>query len=530
MKILTFNLGGHDANVTYYDGTEARYVLLERTKQVKKFFYDQDEFAMVRDDLSVLNVDWNNLDVIGFVALERVDDLDWSFDDSPVREVSEEIFEYAFPYLNIKAKKYYRIRHHYAHKSSADWLYGQTKKGLVIDGHGDYGEHISVYDGQKKNVEYTSYEMMSIGRLYALTSLHFMKPGVAPKGGIIDQVGKVMGLMSYGEFNEEYANWLRQFSFKDVTVQMYNRMMFEQFQYQKKRDPIPECTQTHFGFMPTGDMVDWAHTWQEVLFDYLIDFCKEHFDRDEKFTYSGGVAHNVCFNERLSKEFPNVVIPPCVGDESLSLGIMYALLSANNIQVDFPKGQHTTDIIENPCDETVDYIVQQVILGKVVANFQGYGEIGPRALGRRSLFFRPDMMRVPTYFNDRNIKNREWWRPYGIIILEEELSNYLDTTTKSPYMLHTAQVKNKDALKGVVHSDNSVRYQTVNESDGWLYDILKQFFDKTGIPAIVNTSLNLPGYPIMHSKAHFINYMQVCPGDVFVIGNDLYENMRGEYK
>lgn len=525
MKILTFNLNGHDANVTYYDGSEARYILLERTKQIKKFFYDNDEFAQVKDDIKLLGIDYDNLDAVGFVALDRMTDLDWKFTyGGPVREVSEETFEEAFPFLNIKAKKYYRIRHHYAHKRSADWLYGDMQRGLVIDGHGDYAEHISVYDGSFKTVEYKMTDMLSIGRLYALTSLHFLKPGVAPKGGVIDQVGKVMGLMSYGEFNDEYANWLRQFPFDEVTTQMYNRMKFEQFQHQTKPDPIPECTQTHFGFMPTGDMVDWAHTWQEVLFDYMIDFCKEHFDKDEHFSYSGGVAHNVCFNERLSKEFPNVVIPPCVGDESLSLGVMYELLSRHGETAEFPKGQYTTELTEVVSHDTIDFIVEQIILGKVVANFQGYGEIGPRALGRRSIFFRPDLMHVPTYFNERHIKSREWWRPYGIIILEEELENYLDTTTKSPYMLHTAQVKNVDALKGVVHADNSVRYQTVSKDDGWLYDIVKSFYDKTGVPAIVNTSLNAQGYPIMHSKADFIKYMQTTPGDVFVMGNDIWCN------
>lgn len=526
MKLLSIQLGGHDANVTYYNGIEARYILLERIKQVKKYFYHENEFVQVRDDIELLGVDYDNLDAISFVALEHPNDIDWKFNTGPVREVTEEVFEEAFPHLGIKAKKYYRIRHHYAHKRSADWLYGETKKGLVIDGHGDYGEHISVWNGNKKIVEYTMRDMLSVGRLYALTTLMFLKPGTGPHGSVIDQVGKFMGLMSYGEYNQRYADWLRQFSFEDVTLQMYNRMVYERYQKDVNyRESVPSCNQSQLGFPPTFDMVDWSHTWQEVLFDYLLEFCRKHFDVEEKFSFSGGVAHNVCFNERLSKEFPNVVIPPCVGDESLSLGAMYELLIMYNISTEFPKGQFSKDYIEPPSDFTINYIVENITIGKVVTNFQGLGEIGPRALGRRSIFFRTDMMNVASYFNDRDIKNREWWRPYGIIILEEELNNYLDTTTKSPYMLHTAQVKNKEALKGVVHVDNSVRYQTVNDSDGWIYDIVKRVYEKTGVPAIVNTSLNSPGYPIMQSRSHFIKYIQSVPGDAFVIGNEVYENV-----
>jgi len=525
MKILTLHVQGHDANATYYDGTEVKYILLERVKQVKKYAYEHYEFAKIANDLKVLNIDWQNLDVFAFDMLQpKGVDWDWKFTDGPVREVSQDLIEEAFPFLPVRAKKYYRVLHHYAHRRCADWLFGDTQKALVIDGHGDYHEHISVFDGDKKTVEHVSTEMFSIGRLYALASLLFISNPVARPGGTIDQVGKLMGLMSYGEFNESYAKYLRKFSFKEVTAQMYNRVLFEQHQYLKKPEFISECTQDSIGITPNFDAIDWIHTWQEVLFDYMIEFCKEHFDKNERFTYSGGVAHNVCFNERLSKEFPNVMIPPCVGDEGLSLGMMHEIASMNDLILSFPTGQYTDETLYTPSSETIDIMADYISHSNIVCNFQSSSEIGPRALGRRSIFYRTDQINVPKLMNIRKIKSREWWRPYGIIILEEELENYLDTKTKSPYMLHTAQVKNRKALQGVVHVDNSVRYQTVNEDDGWLYDLVKRVYELTGTPAIVNTSLNAQGFPIVYDEAQMKEYMQLVPSDIFVIGNEIYGN------
>jgi len=527
MKILTLQLMGHDANVTYYDGTNVKYLNLERLTRVKKYAYNYHNLRHVREHISSMNIDYDDLDIIAFTYLSTHDD-DWKFDENEqVKEVTQEQFDYYHPHLMMRAKKYFRVRHHYCHKRTADWLFGDAPKALVIDGHGDYKEHISVFDKETKLKEHRMSDMLSIGRLYSLSSLLLMEipqnSEIDALGGTVDNVGKIMGLMSYGEYNKDYADWLRQFKFEDVTYEMYNRLQFERFQHLKKIDIVKGCS-NGVGMKPDYDTVDWLHTWQEVLFDYIIDFTKQYFDKDEVFSFSGGVAHNVCLNERLSKEFPNMVIPPCVGDEGLSLGIMYEMMQRYNILEDFPKGQFTQEKIEDINSTTVDIIIDRLALGKVVVNYQGLSEIGPRALGRRSIFFRTDLEVATKMFHDRHIKHREWWRPYGIIILEEELSNYLDTTVASPHMLHTAQVINKEALKGVVHVDNSVRYQTVNKDDGWLYDIVKGVHKRTGVPAIINTSLNQHGLPIMYSEAEFYNYMQQENCDVYAIGNEVYEH------
>lgn len=528
MKLLALHLFGHDTNVTYYDGTDVRYINLERPKGVKKFHYNDNDLGSLTEDTHMLGIDWSNLDAVAFTNHEHNSDdieakTDWQFrDGEQVREVTEELFHDIYPFTDIKAKKYFRVKHHYAHKRSADWLFGDCHKGLVIDGHGDYKEHISIFEGTTKSIEKCFNDMFSIGRLYALTTLQILKNPPGGPNSVRDNVGKIMGLMSWGEYNKEYAKYLSKFPFEEVTAHMTNRLLFQQFQFRKKTTVIEQATQDGLGYSPTHDDIDWLHTWQEVLFQYMLDFCREHFHPNEKFSFSGGVAHNVCFNELLNREFPNAVIPPCVGDEGLSLGSMYELMQRYDITADFPKGQAQTWSYEEPTQETIKAIANYIAMGKVVTNFQGLSEIGPRALGRRSIFMRPDINNVPKYLNQRHIKQREWWRPYGVMILEEDLNSYLYTYHPSPYMLHTAAVKNKEALSGVIHADDSVRYQTVNENDGWLYEMMIEYKKQTNLSAIVNTSLNIPDKPIMYDKAQMKYYMQTVPGDVFFMHNECF--------
>ena len=96
------------------------------------------------------------------------------------------------------------------------------------------------------------------------------------------------------------------------------------------------------------------------------------------------------------------------------------------------------------------------------------------------------------------IKGREWYRPYGIIIPEDKISDYFDIDTDVPYMNILAKPK-IDNLLGAMHKDGTIRVQTVNkETDKWLYNLLYVFGNKTGVPILINTSFNDSGLPIFN--------------------------------
>ena len=134
--------------------------------------------------------------------------------------------------------------------------------------------------------------------------------------------------------------------------------------------------------------------------------------------------------------------------------------------------------------------------GKIVAIFDGASEIGPRALGHRSILFDPRIPDAKDIIN--RVKKREWFRPFAGSILLEHAHEYFEmlTLTESPWMTFAIKAKEK-ALKevpGIIHVDNTCRIQTVKRVDHPnFYDLIYEFYKITNVPILFNTSFNLGG-------------------------------------
>jgi len=161
---------------------------------------------------------------------------------------------------------------------------------------------------------------------------------------------------------------------------------------------------------------------------------------------------------------------------------------------------------------------------RVVAWVQGRYEMGPRALGNRSLLASPlnDSMR------DRLnvIKQREDYRPIAPVCLEEDIGLLADSSELSPYMLHFYKVTSK-SLPAVTHVDDSARFQTVNESQNEpLYRLLRSFKKKTGVGALCNTSLNFKGKGFINRTSDLVKYCDETGIDGLVIGERFFVSPR----
>jgi carbamoyltransferase len=147
-------------------------------------------------------------------------------------------------------------------------------------------------------------------------------------------------------------------------------------------------------------------------------------------------------------------------------------------------------------------VVQHLIEQKIVAIFQGHSEWGPRALGNRSILFDPRNPKAKLIIN--KIKNREWFRPFAGSILLEHVHDYFDMLTieESPYMSFAVQAKEK-AIKevpSIIHVDNTCRIQTVTKDQNKnFYELIEEFYIKTGVPMLFNTSFNLAGEPLVET-------------------------------
>ena len=245
---------------------------------------------------------------------------------------------------------------------------------------------------------------------------------------------------------------------------------------------------------------------------------------DFYFSISGGFGLNCPTNSYIMKKFnfKGFLGPPCINDSGLSLGIaLYSFYknsneklkvniknsfygnSDNSLEKSLLKYNSFIDRY-SPLDLTT--IVNDII-NKPIAWYNGRSEIGPRALGGRSILANPGSESAKNELN--RIKKREWWRPVAPVILEEHKDSLFECNMKSPYMLRTYHIKKEylNKIPAIVHLDGSARVQTVSESDNeLLYNVISAFYQETGIPALCNTSLNDKGEPIIDSISEVFNF------------------------
>jgi len=146
--------------------------------------------------------------------------------------------------------------------------------------------------------------------------------------------------------------------------------------------------------------------------------------------------------------------------------------------------------------------IEKILNQQVVVIFQKHSEWGARALGNRSMLFDPRNKNAKEIVN--KIKGRQWWRPTAATILYEHKDDYLEMhgLDESPYMTFAIDAKQKaiDEVPACVHEDNTCRFQTLKrEQNPNYYDLINLFYQKTGVPILLNTSFNLKGYPIVET-------------------------------
>jgi len=232
----------------------------------------------------------------------------------------------------------------------------------------------------------------------------------------------------------------------------------------------------------------------------------------------------VCINSKLKKHFPKIIIPPHCNDEGLTLGCveflrqLYEQPKFDN--KNFPYWQSDEAPIKGPSEKTIRDTAQDLAKGKIVGWYQGHGEIGPRALGNRSILMSPEVKNGKSILNDR-VKHREDYRPFAASIKIERTKEFFDWEGESPFMLYSVKFKDK-IFNPISHIDGTSRIQTVT-SDQWYYNELLNEFEKiTGLPMLLNTSLNDNGKPIAGKPADALALLKNSDIDSMVIGDKSY--------
>ncbi|MDH3669424.1 MAG: hypothetical protein OEN23_21115, partial [Paracoccaceae bacterium] len=164
----------------------------------------------------------------------------------------------------------------------------------------------------------------------------------------------------------------------------------------------------------------------------------------------------------------------------------------------------TPSMVTQETSDTVSVATDLLADGQIIAWFEGPSELGPRALGQRSILCDPRQSDAKEKLNAR-VKHREAFRPFAPVILLEEVENWFDVDgvdPSSPFMLRVMNFRQdkRDLVPAVVHVDGTGRVQTVTKAaNGAYYDLVKEFGERTGVPMLLNTSLNVMGEPIVET-------------------------------
>jgi carbamoyltransferase len=307
------------------------------------------------------------------------------------------------------------------------------------------------------------------------------------------------------------------------------------------------------------DAVALANRIQADLEEISLDFVKHFKERtgEENLCFAGGVGLNSVMNGRISRElgFKNTYFPPYPGDDGISVGCCaYGLFGNERLDSEGAKF-HSPPLWKTPLspytgpvytdgdikaaledaapwlefeavrdeDTRLEFAVQEIQSGGVIAWYQGRSEMGPRALGHRSILADPRKKGLVRFINE-HVKKRESFRPFAPSVLEEHAADWFelgDTSidaNKSPYMSLTAMVKKEKRSKipAVTHVDGSSRLQTVTaESEPLYHKLISRFFELTGVPMVLNTSFNtIPSEPIVETPRDAIRSFLCSMGSI----------------
>ena len=500
----------HDHNLTIFNnGQVIKYLHFERITG-KKYDNTLDQHLyeiLKKSKLLTIDADLIFIDsVLGrsFLSSEGK----FRFEASPWESISQEPIKARALWLIANWKNAWLVPHELAHIFSCIPFYGIFKNNSLLI-HFDGGaslSNISFWLWKKNQLTLLDYSWQAkkLSSLFNANALNFFIINVKRREHN-SMPGKFMGFSGFGRYDRQIEQWLIENDFfQDI---WHNKKIF----FQKAKEK--------FGWnanrFDTRDkfLQDIAATVQHYFTYQTFDIIKKWQlkTNTEYLYYTGGSALNLYTNQTLyfSKIFKDIFIPPAPGDSGLSLGAAAFIewKKGNEIKPHLPYLNNweleNKQVIENSKD--LDKIASLIYEGKVIGICNGWGEIGPRALGNRSIIALTHDRKLAQYISQK-LKGREWYRPIAPIMLESEAKNITgieNIPLISRFMLMNFKILRKwqEKLMGTVHIDATARIQTLfkRQDNPFMWDLLTLLKRKYNIPALINTSFNAKGKPIVHS-------------------------------
>lgn len=481
----------HDGNICVYDlnTKKIKYIKFERLTEKKHQSYEDP--SMWIKYLNHLGYDYSQvrhifctevvslkMNIQGLISIEN-------FPQNMLKNFDQET-------------KLTLVDHHTAHFYSANF-----RNGLVVDDMGSQFDTMTVFKKNQQKLKLENYTHGSLGRhLDYLWWLWFLKDKGEPVTNAINKAGHTMALHGFGV---DFSNKIGNISCSNVHEAFVN--FKKKFQDKKNVE---------------NDYVASLHHYH---YKKIRNHLRMIFHKDEHITFTGGVGHNIILNSLLKNDFHNFEPQPHCGDEGLSIGaLMWGLRKTYNMKTRFSIEElhQYDDNFGYAKKDTTKKVAELLSQNKIVMWGQGWGELGPRALGFRSILMNPCAPKAKEIINQK-IKKRVWFRPYGASVPVDSYREYFEFDFESPWMLFQAKVKDPIKFSNITHVDGTCRIQTVKKNINPPYfRLLKDFEKLTGYPVLINTSMNIPGKPIVGTKEQAKIMFDNSQADVLVIGNEIH--------
>jgi carbamoyltransferase len=471
--------------------------------------------------------------------IRQIDYVAFHTANASLRENLSRYFHYLFGYCPPLRF----VNHHVAHAASAYYASGYDEAMvLTTDLSGDgISTTLSYGKGTELRQLRTFTKPQSLGIFYSIATqvLGFRRDS--------DEY-KVMGMAAYGKPTRE-LDWLLEID-DDGSYRLRDdnlvRLSASTTNPSKQEPLFSDLFVERVGFLRhpgepfTQEHFDFAASVQETLNRAAISLVRwlHRETGSRNLCVAGGVGLNCVMNQKLLElpEVSSIFVQPASSDAGAALGAAYVVAVDENESLapfpgaclgnEFSNAQMRAQIenlgvpfreVSNPTEMAADAIAA----GKIVGWFNGRHEFGPRALGSRSILADPRREEMKDLINIR-VKYREEFRPFAPSALEEKANQYFAIDGhRMPYMTITCNVKEdrQADLPAVVHVDGTSRVQTVNREQSPVYhELISLVEQRTGLPAVLNTSYNVKGQPIVNTPVHAVETFYGSGMDMAVIG------------
>jgi hydroxymethyl cephem carbamoyltransferase len=338
--------------------------------------------------------------------------------------------------------------------------------------------------------------------------------------------GKLMALAAYGDPASADAG----------VVETVDRVLAPDFLFPVAKSDFRDSPLYNAG-VEAQVTKDAAALITDRIFETFAEVAERELPRDVPLLISGGCGLNCDWNVRWREggQFSYVFVPPCTDDSGSALGTAIDAVFTttgeprpidwtvySGLEFDWDREPDPATWVRQPLDKAA--LAGALADGRIVAWVQGRWEIGPRALGNRSILAEPFRASIKDRLNE--IKQREGYRPVAPCCRIEDAGSLFSDGSEDPYMLFFRMVTAPN-LQAITHVDGSARVQTVSPAQNEpLHDLLSAFAERTGVGVLCNTSLNLPGCGFINNMSDLVAYCENRGIDDMAVGDAWFTRVR----